>query len=232
MYINRVPNGNSPPAVLLRESYREGKKVKKRTLANLSKLPDEVVNNLQQILKGAKAVNPQQLPELLQVVRSLPHGHVAVILNSIKQLQIDTIIDPQQSRQRNLILAMIVARIINPASKLATVRGFHGETATSSIGQVLGIEKATANELYDALDWLVVRQEKIENNLAQKHLQEGSLILYHSFATLLADLGTITTNKIKFNLQGQRFSFEKITQPTTLQQKALDLAGVSLICTQ
>ncbi len=183
MYIERVPNRNSPPAVLLRESYREGKKVKKRTLANLSKLPDEAVNNLKQILKGAKAVNPQQLPELLQVVRSLPHGHVAVILNSIKQLQIDQTIDPEQSRQRNLILAMIVARIINPASKLATARGFHADTAASSIGQVLGIEKATANELYDALDWLVVRQEKIENNLAQKHLQEGSLILYDLTST-------------------------------------------------
>ena len=177
MYIERVPNRNSPPAVLLRESYREGKKVKKRTLANLSKLPDEVVDNLKQILKGAKAVNPQQLPELLQVVRSLPHGHVAVILNSIKQLQIDKIIDPEQSRQRNLILAMIVARIINPAISLATARGFHADTAASSIGKALGIEKATANELYEALDWLVVRQEKIENNLAQKHLQEGSLIL-------------------------------------------------------
>ena len=183
MYIDRVPNRNSPPAVLLRESYREGKKVKKRTLANLSKLPDEVVDNLKQILKGAKAVNPQQLPELLQVVRSLPHGHVAVVLNSIKQLQIDKTIDLEQSRQRNLILAMIVARIINPASKLATARGFHADTAASSIGQVLGIEKATANELYDALDWLVVRQEKIENNLAQKHLQEGSLILYDLTST-------------------------------------------------
>ena len=183
MYIEKVPNRNSPPAVLLRESYREGKKVKKRTLANLSKLPDEVVENLKQVLKGATAINPEELNAIFQVARSLPHGHVAVILNTIKQLQIDQIIDPEKSRQRNLILAMIAARIINPASKLATVRGFHACTASSSIGKILGIEKATANELYEALDWLIVRQENIEKKIAQKHLQEGSLILYDLTST-------------------------------------------------
>ncbi len=183
MYIEKVPNRNSPPAVLLRESYREGKKVKKRTLANLSKLPDEVVENLKQVLKGATAINPEELNAILQVARSLPHGHVAVILNTIKQLQIDKIIDPEKSRQRNLILAMIAARIINPAVLLATVRGFHVYTASSSIGKILGIEKATANELYEALDWLIVRQENIEKKIAQKHLQEGSLILYDLTST-------------------------------------------------
>jgi transposase len=183
MYIERIPNRNSPPAVLLRESYREGGKVKKRTLANLSKLPDEVVDNLKLALKGATAIKADQLPENLEIIRSLPHGHVSAILKTLKKLGLDKIIDGEKSRERSLIEAMIVARIINPASKLATARGFDEDTCTSSIGKVLGIEKAHSNELYEALDYLLSKQTKIESKLAQKHLKDGSLILYDVTST-------------------------------------------------
>ncbi len=150
MYIERIPNRNSPPAVLLRESYREGGKVKKRTLANLSKLPDEVVDNLKLSLKGATAIKTDQLPKNLQVIRSLPHGHVSAVDRTLKKLGLDKLIDREKSRTRSLVEAMIVARIINPASKLATARGFDESTCSSSIGKVLGVEKAQSNELYEA----------------------------------------------------------------------------------
>jgi hypothetical protein len=107
MYIERVPNRNSPPAVLLRESYREGKRVKKRTLANLSKLPDDVVDNLRLVLKGAKVSMTETIPDKFEVIRSLPHGHVAVILETIKKLGLDKIIRGKSSRNRNLVMAMI-----------------------------------------------------------------------------------------------------------------------------
>ena len=183
MYIERIPNRNSPPAVLLRESYREGGKVKKRTLANLSKLSDEVVENLKLVLKGATAIKTAQLPENLEVIRSLPHGHVSAILKTLKKLGLDKLIDGEKSRKESLVEAMIVARIINPASKLATARGFDEETCSSSIGKVLGVEKAETNELYEALDYLLSKQTKIEDKLAQKHLTEGSLILYDVTST-------------------------------------------------
>ena len=387
MYIERIPNRNSPPAVLLRESYREQGKVKKRTIANLSKLPDEVVDNLKLVLKGATAVKTANLPENFEVIRSLPHGHVSAILKTIRDLELDLLIDDKKTRKRSLIEAMIIARIINPASKLATARGVDLETCSSSIGQVLGVEKVTANELYESLDYLILKQEKIESKLAEKHLMDGSLILYdvtstyvegehcslakygynrdkkkgkaqiifglicdkygiyiirtsvpaekmdskstlknykslskveeafrcyktidlnvrpiyhykdervkahiflcmlayyvewhmkeklksmlfedeelveineeqlnfsrsesgkekdrkkrnkendvvHSFRTLLEDLGTITLNKIRVILNGEKIEFEKVTKPTLLQEKILKLLGVSLYCTQ
>ena len=183
MYIERVPNRNSPPAVLLRESYREGKKVKKRTLANLSKLPDEVVDNLRLSLKGVKVVNQEQLPELCTVLRSLPHGHVAAVLGKIKKLGIEQLIEPKKSRSRDLVLAMIVSRIIKPASKLATARGIRIETANSSLGELLGLSRGDRNEYYEALDWLLSKQIDIENSLASRHLKNGALILYDLTST-------------------------------------------------
>ena len=183
MYIERIPNRNSPPAVLLRESYREGGKVKKRTIANLSKLPDEIVDNLKLALRGATAIKTDQLPEKLEVIRSLPHGHVSAILKTLKKLGLDKLIDGEKSRKRSLVEAMIVARIINPASKLATARGFDEDSCSSSIGKVLGVEKAEAHELYEALDFLLSKQTKIETKLAQKHLTDGSLILYDVTST-------------------------------------------------
>ncbi len=183
MYIERVPNRNSPPAVLLRESYREGKKVKKRTLANLSKLPDEVVDNLRLSLKGAKVVEREKLPELCTVLRSLPHGHVACVLGTINKLGIPQLIESKKTRRRDLAVAMIVSRIINPTSKLGTVRGIRAETASSSLGELLGLSHGDRNEYYEALDWLLSKQIDIENALASRHLENGSLILYDLTST-------------------------------------------------
>jgi transposase len=119
----------------------------------------------------------------LEIIRSLPHGHVSAVLKTLKKLGLDKLIDGEKSRARSLVEAMIVARIINPASKLATARGFDEDTCTSSIGKVLGIEKASSNELYEALDYLLSKQTKIETKLAQKHLTDGSLILYDVTST-------------------------------------------------
>ncbi len=178
MYIDRVPNRNSPPAVLLRESYREGKKVRKRTLANLSKLPDDVVDNLQLVLKGSPAVNKENLSDMCEVNRSLPHGHVSAVLGTINQLNLPQLIDKKKTRSRDLVIAMIVSRILSPGSKLSTVRGIRTETTNSSLGKVLGLEKADKDEYYQALDWLLSRQTDIENQLASRHLKDSSLILY------------------------------------------------------
>ncbi|WP_430014637.1 IS1634 family transposase [Microcystis ichthyoblabe FBCC-A1114] len=189
MYIEKVPNRNSPPAVLLRESYREGDQVKKRTLANLSKLPDDIIDNLKLALKGATLSMTEGIPNHFEVIRSLPHGHVMAILETIKKLGLDKIISEKSSRIRNLVVAMIVARIINPKSKLATARGFNSETCSQSLGQLLDLEKADEDELYNALDWLLEKQEKIEKHLAIKHLESGTLVLYDVTSTYLEGNG-------------------------------------------
>ncbi len=201
MYIERVPNRNSPPAILLRESYREGDRVKKRTLANLSKLPDDVIDNMKLVLKGAKVSITEAIPDNFEVIRSLPHGHVMVILETIKKLGLDKIIGKRPSRIRNLVVAMIIARIINPKSKLATARGLNCQTCSNSLGQILNLEKASEDELYDALDWLLNQQERIENKLASLHLISGALVLYDVTSTYLegkgCDLGKYGYNRDK-----------------------------------
>ena len=201
MYIERVPNRNSPPAVLLRESYREGDRVKKRTLANLSKLPEEVIDNMKLVLKGAKVSITEAIPDNFEVIGSRPHGHVMVILETIKKLGLDKIIGSRPSRTRNLVVGMIIARIINPKSKLATARGFNKQTCSNSLGEILNLEKANENELYDALDWLLNKQERIENHLASLHLESGALVLYDVTSTYLegkgCDLGKYGYNRDK-----------------------------------
>jgi transposase len=201
MYIEKVPNRNSPPAVLLRESYREGEQVKKRTLANLSKLPDDIIDNLKLALKGATLSMNEGIPNHFEVIRSLPHGHVMAILETIKKLGLDKIISEKSSRIRNLVVAMIVARIINPKSKLATARGFNSETCSQSLGQLLDLEKADEDELYNALDWLLEKQDKIEKHLALKHLESGTLVLYDVTSTYLegngCELGKYGDNRDK-----------------------------------
>ncbi|WP_013335032.1 IS1634 family transposase [Gloeothece verrucosa] len=189
MYIERVPNRNSPPAVLLRESYREGNQVKKRTLANLSSLPEEIIDNMKLVLKGASVSMTEAIPDNFEVIRSLPHGHVMVIVEMVKKLGLDKIIGESPSRIRNLVVAMIIARIINPKSKLATVREFNRETCSNSLGEILNLEKADEDELYDALDWLLDKQEKIENKLASLHLESGALVLYDVTSTYLEGSG-------------------------------------------
>jgi len=181
MYIDIVPNRNSPPAVLLRESYREGGKVKKRTIANLSKLPMDVIDQLRIVLRGGHAI--ESFEESIEVLRSLPHGHVAAVLGTLIKCGLDHIISSEKSRVLSLILAMIIARIIEPQSKLATARGLDPETASSSLGEVLGLGPVSENELYFAMDWLSGEQERIENTLAAKHLQGGALVLYDITST-------------------------------------------------
>ncbi len=175
MYITRVPNRDSPPAVLLRESYREGGKVKNRTLANLSSWPEAKVEALSRALKG---LPPAGLEGMVEVSRSLPHGHVAAVLGTIGELGLEQLIDPVRSRQRDLVAAMITAAVIDGSSKLATARGLRAETAASSLGEVLGLGWCDEDDLYAAMDWLLPRQEAIEDALAARHLRGGMLVLY------------------------------------------------------
>ena len=181
MYIESVPNRNSPPAILLRESYREGAKVKKRTLTNLSKWPPHIVEGLRQLLRGAVVAG--KLEEAFDVVRSQPHGHVAAILGFLRRLRVDEIIGGKGCREQALALALIVARIIDPRSKLATARGLGEETGWSSLREVLGLGVTDEDDLYAAMDWLVSRQAEIEESLAGRHLSEGSLVLYDVTST-------------------------------------------------
>lgn len=160
---------------LLRRSIRVGKKVHKQTLANLSHLPVELIDIIRRFLAGETFVGSK---DLFEIERNLPHGHVAAVLGTLRGLLIDKMLGSRPSRQRTLCVAMIVARIIAPCSKLATARGIGSETLSTSLGATLGLESVDADELYEALDWLVGRQEKIETTLARRHLSDGSLVLY------------------------------------------------------
>jgi Transposase DDE domain len=177
MYVTRVPNRGSPPAVLLRESYRDNGKVKTRTLANLSRWPEHKVNKLERALKGLPPAG-WDLSAAFEITRSLPHGHVAAVLGSAEKLGIAELIDPTPSRHRDLVIAMLAAAVITPGSKLAMARGLRAETATSSLGQLLGVAGCDEDDLYDAMDWVLQRKEAIENALAARHLANGTLVLY------------------------------------------------------
>jgi transposase len=183
MYVATVPNRNSPPAILLRESFRENGKVKSRTIANLSHLPSQQIESLRLALAGSLPTPNSPLPDSFHIVRSLPHGHTAAVLGCLRNLKLETILDPVPSRQRALVVAMIVARILEPASKLATARGLHSDTLSSSLGDLLHLDSADESELYLAMDWLLTRQRKIEQELAQYKLSDGGLVLYDLTST-------------------------------------------------
>ena len=176
MYIEAVPNRNSPPAILLRESYREDGKVRKRTLCNLSAWPKQHVEGLRGLLKGGTVIPADQ--QAIRIERSLPHGHVAAALGTARKIGLDTLLGPEGNRCRDLVLALVVSRILDPTSKLAAARALAPATATSSLGAVLGIGELDEDELYTALDWLHERQPAIETVLAKRHLQNGTLVLY------------------------------------------------------
>jgi Transposase DDE domain len=180
MYVARVPNRNSPPAFLLREAWREGGKVKNRTLANISHWPPEQIEALRQVLKGntKPAANPQGA---FEIVRSRPHGHVAAVLAMMRQLKLDQLLPDQPQRAR--VLALIAQRVLQPASKLATARALRRETAHSTLGEELGVETVDEDNLYEALDWLLSQQPEIEAALARRHLGEGTLVLYDVSST-------------------------------------------------
>ena len=177
MYVAKVPNRGSPPAVLLRESYREAGKVKNRTLANLSAWPDAKVDALSRVLKG-QPPPAADLDRAFEITRSLPHGHVAAVLGTARRLGLDELIDPAPSRHRDLVMAMAVAQVIAPDSKLAIARGLRDATAASSLGEVLGVGCCDEDDLYAAMDWLAARQQAIEDALAARHLAGGTLVLY------------------------------------------------------
>ena len=176
MYIESVPNRDSRPAILLRESYREGGKVRKRTLLNLSDWPPERVAGFKTLLKGGTVIPNEK--EAIIIVRSLPHGHVAAALGVARKIGLDRLIGPDGNRCRDLVLALVVSRVLDPSSKLATARALSPDTAASSLGAELGLEAVDEEELYRALDWLAARQEAIETALARRHLAGGTLVLY------------------------------------------------------
>jgi hypothetical protein len=176
MYVVRVPNRGSPPAILLRESYREDGKVKNRTLANLSSWPEAKVEAVSRVLKGQPP--PVALDGAFEITRSLPHGHVAAVLGTARALGVEELIDPAPSRHRDLVTAMAVAQVIAPDSKLAIARGLRDQTAASSLGEVLGVGSCDEDDLYAAMDYLHARQEQIQDALAARHLAGGTLVLY------------------------------------------------------
>jgi transposase len=171
MYIAVVPNRNSPPAVLLREGWREGNKTRQRTLANLSDWPPEKLDSFRRLLRDEALVSPQ---DLFTTQKTLPHGHVEAILEMIARLKLDQVICSQPCRERDLVLAMIVARLIDPCSKLATTRQWHSTT----LAEEMGVTEAGEDDLYQAMDWLLERQERIEKKLAARHLGRGGMVLY------------------------------------------------------
>ena len=171
MYIATVPNRGSPPAVLLRHSYRVGNKVKTRTLANLTHWPEYQVEGLKRVLRGERLLGPQ---DVFTIEGSVPHGHVEAVLGSIGKLGLESLIGSKPSRARDLVMAMIAERLIAPSSKLATTRLWHGST----LAEELKVGDADVEELYHALDWLLARQPRIEAKLAARHLKDGALVLY------------------------------------------------------
>jgi len=181
MYIERVPNRSSPPAILLRESFREGGRVRKRTLANLSDWPAHRIEAMAAVLKGQSVVG--NIENAFEIIRSRPHGHVAAVLGTMSRLKIDQLLARSRCRERDLCVALIAARLISPSSKLATTRGLSAETVDSTLGELLGVEDADEDECYEAMDWLLERQISIEDALAKRHLADGALVLYDVTST-------------------------------------------------
>ncbi len=176
MYVTRIPNRDSPPAVLLRESYREDGKVKSRTLANISDWPEAKIESLRRVLAGETLVPLGA--ERFEIARALAHGHVAAALGTVRRLGLDKVLPKGPERRARLILAMIVARIVEPAAKLATARQLSEATAAHSLGAVLGLGEVDEDELYAALDLLGRSQASVEKVLAERHLKDGVLVLY------------------------------------------------------
>ena len=172
MYIAKIPNRNSPPAILLRESYRKDGKVKNRTLANLSKLPQESIEVLRRSLKGEKLV-PADAIEIVED-GSPAHGHVEAVLTAMGRLDFSRLICTRHSRQRDLVVAMVAARILEPRSKLATTLWW----ADTTLPDMLDVGDANEEDLYEAMDWLLDRQDRIERKLASRHLAQNALALY------------------------------------------------------
>jgi hypothetical protein len=162
---------------LLRRSFREDGKVKHETVGNLSHLPDHVIELVRRALRGESFVPSE---EALEIQRSWPHGHVAAVLGMLRQLEGERLLASRRSRARDLVVAMVVARILDPRSKLATARGLD---AATSLSEVLGLGDVEVDELYSAMDWLAQRQPAIERRLAARHLESGTLVFYDLTST-------------------------------------------------
>lgn len=170
--INRKYKGKVYTTHLLRRSYREDGKVKHETLGNISHLPEDLIETIRQRLSGEAPSGPWEIH------RSIPHGHVALTLGVLCDIGLDSMLASKPCRERDLCLAMIVSRIISPGSKLACARSLKPETAAHSLGLELDLGEVKDNELYEALDWLLEKQNRIEKKLAKRHLEEGALLLY------------------------------------------------------
>ena len=181
MYIETVPNRNSRPAILLREGWREGRRTRKRTLANLTDWPAAQVEALRAVLKG----DYQLLAPApgFSIERTRPHGHVAAVVGTLRQLRLEALLGAQHCAERDAVIAMIAARILQPRSKLATVRELRTATLASTLGELLNLSDCDEELLYRAMDWLLPRQERIERSLAKRHLQDGTLALYDVSST-------------------------------------------------
>ena len=171
MYVETVPNRGSKPTVLLREGWREGTRVRKRTIANLTRWSPEQVESLRLLLKGQSLVSAT---EAFRVEESRPHGHVEAVLGTIRKLGLDRLIAAKPCKERSLVLAMLVSQLIHPSSKLGATRLWH----TTTLARELDIEDADEDDLYAAMDWLAARQSRIENKLAKRHLEDGVQVLY------------------------------------------------------
>ena len=201
MHIDTIPNRNSRPAYLLRESFRDGKHVKKRTLANLSSLPLDQIETIRRVLKGEK-LGP--IEDGLEVIGSKPHGHVEAVRTAMRRLGFDKLLDARSSRERDLVAAMVAGRIIAPeASKLGMVSAW----ADTTLAEDLGVADAHENELYAAMDWLIERQDPIEKRLAKRHLVDGGLVLF--------DLTSSYFEGITCSLA--KFGYSRDGKPGTLQ---------------
>jgi transposase len=189
MFVDIVPNRKSPPAILIRESIRDGAQVRKRTIANISDWPKEKIEALRALLKGTlppPPMSPQNqgaLSDAFDIVRSRPHGHVAVVLGTLRRLGLERVMDRRPSSERDLSVALIAARIFEPGSKLALAQALGAETLHSSLGEELGVDDCTEDALYAAMDWLIARQASIERALAKRHLSESTLVLYDVTST-------------------------------------------------
>ena len=173
MFISVVPNRNSTPTILLRETYREDGRVKNRTLANLTKWPPEKIAAMAAALDCARNDGPSGG----EVIGTVPHGHVHAVLGTARRLGMEPLLLARRCRERDLAMAMIVGRVLDPGSKLALAREL-GEVGISTLGQSLDLGPVKVDELYKAMDWLLAHQEAIETKLAKRHLQEGALLLY------------------------------------------------------
>jgi len=182
MYVETVPNRNSRPAILLREGWRDGPRIRKRTLANLTDWPPAQIQALRAVLKGDYDLVAAPAPGFT-IARTRPHGHLAATLGTLRQLGLERLLAPARSPERDAVVAMIVARILEPRSKLATARHLHGATLASTLGELLDLSACDEELLYRAMDWLLPRQAQIEQALAQRHLSEGTLALYDVSST-------------------------------------------------